>query len=541
MSAHLRFGIVCSGTVLPAWQAACVRELLAVEGLELGVVLVADAGPEPRSDLPRRAMRWYQDAYVARRARSARLVRLVEELSGVPSDEIGGAADVTRVIERHHVDFVVQLDGPPLGPFPDDVLPHGVWRFDGADSHVAIATGEAVATVRIVRARGAGVEELHRGVFRTAAHSLARHLDAVRFGSSDLPARVARELLVRGRLSPQPLASMEVGTGGLQVARFAGRSAVGFARRQWRELMFAEHWNIGVIDAPIATLVSGDPPPVRWWPPTPKSSFVADPFAVETPSGLVGLVEEYDHRRREPRIVAVRQASGCEPERLGAISGFDVHGSYPFLLEHDGEVLCIPEQQRTGEVRLYRAVELPLRWERVATLLAGVSVSDPTIVRHDGRWWLFGVDHARGNHTKLCAWYADDLYGPWAPHPLNPLKTDVRSSRPAGTPFHVDGELFRPAMDCSRTYGGRVVINRVRSLSPVDFDEEPCAAVEPDPSGPCPDGLHTLASVGPVTLVDGKRHRFVWSSFAHEAAGRIRVLPRRRRRREPPTDSDALQ
>lgn len=531
MSARLRFGIVCTGMELPAWQAASVRELLTVDGLELGLVIVADAERQLASSSPaHRMMRWYQAKYVRRRARSARPVELAEDLQRVPQVKLSGlAGDAPGVVGGHRLDFLLQLDGASVGPLADDLLPHGVWCFQGTDSHLAIASGEAVATARLVRDRGAQVEELHRGVFRTSAHSLARHLDAIRFGSAELPARVARELLARGSLSPRPLPPVEEGASRPQVARFARRSAVGFARRQWRELMLAEHWNVGVIDAPIETLVSGRHPPVRWWPPTPKSSFVADPFAVETDSGLVALVEEYDQRRREPRIIAVRDAGGHEPERLGTISGFDVHGSYPFLLEHEGQVLCIPEQQRTGEVRLYRAVELPLRWERVATLLEGVSVSDPTVVRHEGRWWLFGVDHARGNHTKLCAWHAPDLYGPWAPHALNPLKTDVRSSRPAGTPFHVDGVLYRPAMDCSRTYGGRVVINRVTSLSPVHFDEEPCADVEPDPSGPCPDGLHTLASVGRVTLVDGKRHRFVWSSFRHEAAGRFGVLPRRRR------------
>jgi hypothetical protein len=93
------------------------------------------------------------------------------------------------------------------------------------------------------------------------------------------------------------------------------------------------------------------------------------------------------------------------------------------------------------------------------------------------------------------------------------VKVDVRSARPAGTPFVVDGTLYRPAQDCSRTYGGRVTINRVLILTPLAFREEPFAFVDPDPEGPYPDGLHTLSQVGNVTLIDGKRTLFVPVEF----------------------------
>ncbi|MFP3900239.1 MAG: hypothetical protein ACLFXM_05250, partial [Acidimicrobiia bacterium] len=110
--------------------------------------------------------------------------------------------------------------------------------------------------------------------------------------------------------------------------------------------------------------------------------------------------------------------------------------------------------------------------------------------------------------ADLHVWHAADLVGPWSPHRRNPVKMDVRSARPAGTPFVVDGVLHRPAMDNSRTYGGRVVINRVVELTPDTFEERPAAVVPPFP-GPFGRGIHTLAAAGPVTIVDGKRVRTV--------------------------------
>jgi hypothetical protein len=93
------------------------------------------------------------------------------------------------------------------------------------------------------------------------------------------------------------------------------------------------------------------------------------------------------------------------------------------------------------------------------------------------------------------------------------VKIDVRSSRPAGAPFRVDGALYRPAQDCSSTYGARVNINRVAALSPTEFREEVAASVEPDARGDYPGGLHTLSRLGGRTLVDGKRSVFVAAEF----------------------------
>ena len=103
--------------------------------------------------------------------------------------------------------------------------------------------------------------------------------------------------------------------------------------------------------------------------------------------------------------------------------------------------------------------------------------------------------------------------GPWRAHPGNPVKVDIRSARPGGTPFVQDGVLYRPAQDCSRTYGGRIIINRVLTLTPLAFREEAFVPVDPEHAGPYPSGLHTLCEVGNTTLIDGRRFVFVPAEF----------------------------
>ncbi len=85
------------------------------------------------------------------------------------------------------------------------------------------------------------------------------------------------------------------------------------------------------------------------------------------------------------------------------------------------------------------------------------------------------------------------------------MKIDVRSSRPGGTPFRVDGQLYRPAQDCSRTNGGALAINAVTECTPVRYAENVVAVLRPDPDGPFPDAIHTFtAGLGGI-LIDGKR------------------------------------
>jgi hypothetical protein len=102
------------------------------------------------------------------------------------------------------------------------------------------------------------------------------------------------------------------------------------------------------------------------------------------------------------------------------------------------------------------------------------------------------------------------------------VKLDIRSSRPAGTPFEHDGRLFRPAQDCAGSYGAAIVINEVTSLTPDRFSERPVARLTPEPRGPLPDGLHTLSAAGPRTLVDGKR--LVWRPGRALRRGARRLL-----------------
>jgi hypothetical protein len=158
---------------------------------------------------------------------------------------------------------------------------------------------------------------------------------------------------------------------------------------------------------------------------------------------------------------------------------------------------------------------------------------DTTVFRYGDCWWLMCTERARDEDAALWIWHAPTLLGPWTPHERNPVKTDVRGARPGGAPFLHDGVLYRPTQDCSKHYGWRLVIQRVRTLTPFEFAEEPAALLEPSPRSPYPLGRHTLTPVGDAVLIDGHRRVFAWHAFRGFASIVARDFLARARRRGP--------
>jgi hypothetical protein len=250
--------------------------------------------------------------------------------------------------------------------------------------------------------------------------------------------------------------------------------------------------------------------------------YIADPFPIEIDGRLHLFYEEY--RQRDGRGVIGHAELDANLRMLApsVVLALDVHASYPQVFEHDGAVHMIPETSAAGEVALYRSDLFPKAWRKVATLVRDIPIVDATVFAHEGRWWLLATRSDEGRNVKLFAWHADQLTGPWFEHRHNPIKVDVHSARPAGRTFVHEGELYRPAQDCARTYGARVVLHRVLELAPDAFAEEAVAHVEPDPQGPYPIGLHTFSSAGPVTFVDGKRWRVSPAAWRRNVNQRLR-------------------
>jgi hypothetical protein len=181
------------------------------------------------------------------------------------------------------------------------------------------------------------------------------------------------------------------------------------------------------------------------------------------------------------------------------------HWSYPYVFEDGGETHCIPETADAGRTTLHRRTASG--WVEQATLLEGEAVLDPSLVRHDGRYWLF-CSHREGGllNTALHLYMSDDLAGPYRPHPENLVKLDVRSARPGGTIFRAGGALHRPGQDCAGDYGAALVVNRIDELTEHRYQETPVLHLRPQ--RPYGAGLHTLSFTDGWAAIDAKRTVF---------------------------------
>jgi hypothetical protein len=433
-------------------------------------------------------------------------------------------------LRRHDLDFILCFWAGELPPELIDLPRHGVWRFQFGDWRtyrgepagfweVYDRCAESVAMLVRLHPDPDTVTVLREGCLRTRLLSVAKNREQLERRFTHWPAEVCGALRERqAACSGPPLTSRSVPRKPptpWQRAALRAHIALRMAATGLRSLFRHDEWNIGIIDRPIEEcLTTGASPPIRWLPATPRGEYRADPFGIVHQGRATILCEHFRYRDNVGFIVAIDLAQGPPGVRVRIGPEPPVHLSYPFMMEVDGRLRCMPESSAAGEVAWYALERFPDRWTRGAALLGGHGVVDATLFRYEERWWLSACEAAeKGANSELHLWFADSPEGPWQPHPGNPVKIDVRSARPAGTPFWAHGALHRPAQDCSTTYGARVKINRIVALTPTEFREEVVACVEPDRRGPYPGGLHTLSSLGAQTLVDGKRSVFVPAEF----------------------------
>jgi hypothetical protein len=276
-------------------------------------------------------------------------------------------------------------------------------------------------------------------------------------------------------------------------------------RRRWRELTTYDTWNVGIVTLP-RPLVSLDDlrlDDVRWLPAQPPLHYLADPFPYRHDGRELLLVERYGHPRGVHGDISRVDLSTFEIE---PVISRRRHLSYPFVFEAEGAVYCAPEMSQESGCVLYR-LQPDGAWTACCEILPGRRVVDPTIFRHGGLWWLFGSGPPPMHNTTLDAYFAERVSGPWTAHPANPLKRDRASARSAGRPFRIGPRLFRPAQDCSRTYGGAVHVMEIVELTAARFEEVIARRLEPCAAWPYPDGLHHLVVEGTRVYIDAKKTR----------------------------------
>ncbi|GGK34059.1 glucosamine inositolphosphorylceramide transferase family protein [Salinarimonas ramus] len=349
-----------------------------------------------------------------------------------------------------------------------------------------------------------------------AARSVTEALEAV----SARTATMLHALAVAPRASVKAAAGPARRLGAPLVARHLGKRLASLvARALYHAACQAPHWRVGwrLVEGPgVAERLDLSGPAWQTLP-DPGTRFYADPFPLVRDGRRHLFVEDLDHRTGKG-IVSVVEIDESGPRGLPIpVLEEPWHLSYPFLLEHEGEVYMIPESSTANAVHLYRADPYPTRWVREATLVEGACLSDATLVREGGRWYMLATEHdGVGAHSDmLVVHHAPDLFGPWTRLSREPVLIDAETARPAGAFVRGPHGLLRPVQDCAGGYGRALGLAAITRLDEEGFSQRLVARIAPGPAWPGR-RLHTLNRAGDLECIDGSALSLRgWGTVAH--------------------------
>ncbi len=544
----LRFGVMCSGMSFQQWQSDAIRELLS-DGHQLVLLINDGREPEKHRFFKRlwnhcgpRLLFHFCHLYFFHPS-SRRLVKLNTDLADADSItcQVGIRAKAeyfepgdVQYIRSKNLDFILRFGFNIIRGEILSVARFGIWSFHH-DDETLYRGGPAgfweiyfkdpvngLMLQKLTDKLDHGII-LKKGFLKTIHHSYSGNLDQLLSISSTWPAEVASEILRTGNVKqieggePGPIYKIP---GNWKMLLFLLQLFWNKIMFYYHELFSAEIWNVGLIISPMQEIALGEkqilPRDITWLRQFGRGKYLADPFGFIEYGMLHILVEDYSYLKQQASISEViwdcTRNSFSVP--ITTIEGHR-HLSYPFIVKDNKNIYCVPESFREGNVGLYKRNFSEEAFIEERILVGNINAVDPTLFQYGDHWWLFFTTRPY-SATHLYIYYADNFFGDYRPHVMNPVKIDIRSSRPAGTPFIRDGVLYRPSQDCSRTYGGRVNINKVLKLTPDEFEEVSVGVVEPIKGTPFPKALHTISGVGEFTLIDGKCYRFNYYHFLNQ-------------------------
>jgi hypothetical protein len=311
------------------------------------------------------------------------------------------------------------------------------------------------------------------------------------------------------------------------VPRFAFRFFLAKAlNRMAGKLKWREHWSVGLLWSDKWEIPNGIPLHKFMAVPDDRHRYYADPFVFSNEGQKWLFVEEFNYQSGKGIISCMPVTTGHKQTTPQPILVRPYHLSYPFVFRHDEVIYMLPETGGNRTVELYRARSFPFDWVLHRVLIQDVEVYDATLLRHQERWWMFAaIAHRDGSsQDELGIFYSEQLEGPWRAHELNPVKSDCRSSRPAGQ-FVVHGDrLLRPAQDCESRYGSGLVWLEIEELTTDRFKER--EVYKWQGSAALADGIHTFNFDQGLGAID--RRRAIWkSSFSVSTLGEMLGLGRK--------------
>lgn len=524
-SSKLKIGVLLDGVLIQAWQAECLRQIMH-SGIAEIAVLIFNKSPKTSGTQSPYFYRLYRklDRLIFKTKADAFESCFIETIFDSSIAKIS-----VQPIQEKYTDTFPEATLEDIQDFDLDILLRfgfrilkgpilqvaklGVWSFHHGDPKAyrggppafwEVMHGQSISSVVLMRIN----ENLDQGQIlyqsftQTDPVSVQRNANKLFWLSSFFVERTLLKLHQIGRESWEkdianqaevPKAALLRPPKAWEMVSLIFKLISRTIKRKVRELRFQAHWKIGkhTCTSEKKDLKLSSEEVLNIEHPDPSAFYWADPFPLVVEGKEYVLVEEFDKNAQKGRIACLEWIQ----ERLEYKSKMDEpwHLSYPFVWQEDGDLLVIPEAAESGKIYAYRALDFPKAWIRDRVIFDGEAY-DPTLLKKDGRYWLFINQKAHpacSSFDELYLYYSDKLepYS-WVSHPQNPIVSDVRKSRPAGRIFEKDGKLFRPAQDSGLRYGHRIHIQEILLINTDNYQERTLRTIEPKTNSQVL-GIHT--------------------------------------------------
>ncbi len=545
----LRFGIFCNSYLFKKWQLKTIEHLLNSGNAEL-VLLVINASSNQKDSLFKKINSWLGKHFVFKLYQkffyhpdSINEIDLSQRYRNIPSidcsvkmkgkySEYFSDEDISA-IRNYDLDFMLRFGFNIIRGEILNIPKYGVWSFHHDDETKYRGGPAGLWEIYFNDAvNGAILQKLtdkldsgiilKKGYFKTINHSYTANVDMLNYSCSTWPKQICTDIKngVADYFNNSPSTSsakIYKAPANLKMLSLLCKLFINKLKFHFNELFRSEQWNIGVIKLPIASFINKEisDKEITWMPKQKTSLYRADCFAFADGEELNILFESYDYKLRKAVINKTTYSESAGFSKEATVLQKPYHLSYPFVFSNKDEHYCIPESFKNHKIDLFR-IDKNEALIFHKTILENIDAVDSSLVYFNERWWLFFTQNSNESNTNLYIYYSDEFDGNYQPHPANPVKTDIRSSRPAGNFFIENNILYRPAQDCSMTYGGRIAINKITKLTTSEFEEETIGHINPVQNCFYSKGVHTISSVGNYTVIDAKRFIFVWAAFCYQ-------------------------
>ena len=237
----------------------------------------------------------------------------------------------------------------------------------------------------------------------------------------------------------------------------------------------------------------------------PKDKFWADPFIVEKDKKNFIFFEEYSNELEKGHISVLELLPDGNHSEPKIVLEKPYHLSYPFMFEFNGEQYMVPETSENRTIELYKCEDFPETWTYQHNLIEGINAFDATLFEHANRWWMFAnVVETEGisSWDELFLFSSDSpLSCNWVPHPMNPIVSDCRTARPAGSIIRIGNRLFRPSQNSSHHYGYGLNFMEIEKISEQEYSEKLVSKILPEWDKTI-SGTHTFNKSDSLIVID---------------------------------------